>query len=429
MRTPRLNIGSLHGAATSFRGVFYGWKLVGITAVLLTIMSLTVFQGLGTFVVALQEKFGWSRTTISGAFALARVQGSIIGPFEGMLVDRVGIRKMVFIGYSIMGFGFILLSRIDYVWQFYAAFAVVTIGAGVGGWLAMITLVNNWFIRKRSIAMATALSGVHIGGFLVPLLAFGMDSMGFRTTTLVVGLLILVVVVPVTQLIRNRPEDVGLLPDGSASSQAAESSGGGSGTSLPPEPDFTVRQALATPAFWLLILVQVSSSSSTVALATHLVPKLTDIGMSLGSAGFVVMTATVVALPSQFLFGYLADRYAKPPIIFGLLILQASSLAVIALADSVAQAYVFAVMFGIAFGGRMPLTTAIRGDYFGRRAFATITGLSYVPTNLFTIMSPLFAGYLFDQTGSYLLPFSIFAAMSLSGAVLVLFLRSPKQEA
>ena len=429
MQTPRLNIGSLHGAATSFRGVFYGWKLVGVTAVLLTIMSLTVFQGLGTFVVALQEKFGWSRTTISGAFALARVQGSIIGPFEGMLVDRVGIRKMVFIGYSIMGFGFILLSRIDYVWQFYAAFAVVTIGAGVGGWLAMITLVNNWFIRKRSIAMATALSGVHIGGFLVPLLAFGMDSMGFRTTTLIVGLLILVVVLPVTQLIRNRPEDVGLLPDGSGSSQAAESSGGGSGTSLPPEPDFTVRQALATPAFWLLILVQVSSSSSTVALATHLVPKLTDFGMSLGSAGFVVMTATVVALPSQFLFGYLADRYAKPPIIFGLLVLQASSLAVIALADSVVEGYVFAVMFGIAFGGRMPLTTAIRGDYFGRRAFATITGLSYVPTNFFTIMSPLFAGYLFDQTGSYLLPFSIFAAMSFSGAVLVLFLKRPKQEA
>ena len=232
MRTPRLNISSLHGAATSFRGVFYGWKLVGVTAVLLTIMSLTVFQGLGTFVVALQDKFGWSRTTISGAFALARVQGSIIGPFEGMLVDRVGIRKMVFIGYSIMGFGFILLSRIDHVWQFYAAFAVVTIGAGLGGWLAMITLVNNWFVRRRSIALATALSGVHIGGFLVPLLAFGMDSMGFRTTTFVVGVLILVVVLPVTQLIRNRPEDIGEAPDGSTGPQLSASSGGGSGRSF-----------------------------------------------------------------------------------------------------------------------------------------------------------------------------------------------------
>ena len=427
MRAPNLNRVSIQDAASRFRGVFYGWKLVGITAVLLTIMSLTVFQGLGTFLVVLEQKFGWSRTTISFGFALARAQGSIIGPFEGMLVDRVGIRKMVFIGYSIMGFGFILLSRIDHLWQFYGAFAIVTIGAGLGGWLAMITLVNNWFIRRRSIALATALSGVHIGGLLIPLLAFGMASQGFRNTTLFIGLLILVVVVPATQLIRNRPEDIGQLPDGSSGSRQAAPSGRGSGTVLQSEPDFTVREALATPVFWLLILVQVSSSSSTVALATHLVPKLTDFGMSLGSAGFVVMTWTVVALPSQFLFGYLADRFAKPPIIFGLLILQATSLVVIALADNVVEAYAFAVMFGIAFGGRMPLTTAIRGDYFGRRAFATITGLSYVPTNLFTIISPLFAAYLFDETGSYLLPFSVFAAMSLSGAVLVLFVRRPKQ--
>ena len=380
MRAPNLNRVSIQDAASRFRGVFYGWKLVGISAVLLTIMSLTVFQGLGTFLVVLEHKFGWSRTTISFGFALARAQGSIIGPFEGMLVDRVGIRKMVFIGYSIMGFGFILLSRIDHLWQFYGAFAIVTIGAGLGGWLAMITLVNNWFIRKRSIALATALSGVHIGGLLIPLLAFGMASQGFRNTTLFIGLLILVVVVPATQLIRNRPEDIGQLPDGSSGSRQAAASGGGSGTVLQSEPDFTVREALATPVFWLLILVQVSSSSSTVALATHLVPKLTDFGMSLGSAGFVVMTWTAVAIPSQFLFGYLADRYSKPPIIFGLLILQAASLLVIALADNVAQAYVFAVMFGVAFGGRMPLTTAIRETTSGAGRSPPSPGSPTFPT-------------------------------------------------
>ncbi len=407
------------------RGVFRGWKLVGLAAFLLTIMSLTVFQGLGTFVVALQEKFGWSRTTISGAFALARAQGSVIGPFEGFLVDRVGIRRMVLIGYSTMGVGFVLLSRIDHVWQFYAAFTVITVGSGLGGWLAMITLVNNWFIRKRSIAMAAAMSGVHLGGVLVPVLAFGLDSQGFRTTTLFIGILILVVVVPATQLVRNKPEDVGLLPDGAPRPRPA---GGSSPAVAQAEPDFTVREALRTPAFWLLILVQISSSSSTVSLSTHLVPRLTDSGMSLSSAGLVVMTATVVALPSQFLFGFLADRFSKPPIIFGLLIVQASSIVVIALADGVAAAYVFAVMYGVAFGGRMPLTTSIRGDYFGRRAFATITGLSYVPNNIFTIVAPLFAGYMFDQTGSYVLPFTVFAAMSYTGAVLVLFVRRPKQK-
>ena len=427
MPTPKSTQGPGPEAASTVGGVFYGWKLVGLAAVLLTLMSLTVFQGLGTFVVALQDKFGWSRTTISGAFALARAQGSLIGPFEGFLIDRVGIRKMVFIGYSTMGFGFVLLSRIDHVWQFYVAFAVVTIGSGLGGWLAMITMVNNWFSRRRSIAMASAMSGVHLGGFLVPVLAFGMDSQGYRATTLFIGVLILVVVVPATQLIRNRPEDIGLLPDGAADPLPAASTGGHPPPALQAEPDFTVREALSTPAFWLLIMVQVSSSSSTVALATHLVPKLTDFGMSLGSAGIVVLTSTAVALPSQFAFGYLADRFSKPLIIFGLLILQASSLIVLAHADSVPVAYVFAVMFGVAFGGRMPLTTALRGEYFGRRAFATIMGLSYVPGNFFTIVAPFFAGYMFDRTGSYVIPFTVFAAMSYAGAVLVLFVRKPKQ--
>jgi MFS family permease len=415
------------GEARSTGRIFYGWTLVGVAGFLLTLMSLTVFQGLGTFVVALQDQFGWSRTAISGAFALARVQGSIIGPFEGLLIDRVGIRKMVLIGYSMMGVGFILLSQIDHIWQFYAAFTVVTVGSGLSGWLAMITLVNNWFIRKRSIAMATAMSGVHMGGFLVPALAFGIDSQGFRTTTLFIGILILAVIVPVTKMIRNKPEDVGLLPDGVP--QAPQRS---VGVETPVnvvdgEPDFTVREALRTPAFWLLMLVQLSSSVATVSLATHLVPKLTDIGMSLGNAGIVVLTSTAIAVPSQFVFGYIADRFSKPPIIFALLALQATSLIVIAMADSVATAYLFAVMYGISFGGRMPLTTSLRGDYFGRRAFATITGLSFVPNNAFTIAAPLFAGYMFDQRGSYVIPFTVFAAMSYVGAIVVLFVRKPKQ--
>ena len=418
---------NLPGISTKNSGLFYGWKLVAISAFLLTLMSLTVFQGLGTFVVALQDKFGWSRTAISGAFSLARVQGTIIGPFEGILIDRVGIRKMVLIGYSIMGAGFIMLSQVDSIWQFYLAFSVASIGAGVSGWLAMITLVNNWFIRKRTFAMAIAMSGIHFGGFLVPLLAFGIESKGFEYTTLVIGIFLLAIVVPSAKVIRNKPEDVGLLPDGSESVLTENNTQlVSSGPEAEAETDFTLREALGTPAFWLLVLVQLSSSVSTVSLATHLVPKLTDIGMSLGNSAIVVLTSTVIAIPAQLVVGYLADRIPKPPMIFLMLTLQATSLVVIALAGSVTTAYVFAVMYGIAFGGRMPLTTAIRGDYFGRKAFATITGLSQVPNNIFTILAPLFAGYMFDRTGSYVIPFFTFAAMAYAGAVIVLFVHKPE---
>lgn len=407
------------------RDVFYGWWLVGVSVFLLTLMAVSVFQGLGTFMVALERQFGWSRTTLSGAFALARVQGAVIGPVEGLLIDRLGSRRMILIGYTIMGLGFLMLSQVNSVWQFYAGFIVVTLGSGLGGWLAIIAMVNNWFSRQRSFALATAMSGIHLGGFLVPVLALGIDSHGFRATTLGIGVFLLVLVYPVTRAIRNRPEDYGLRPDGdpppSQASQSARSAASPEG-----EAEFTPAQALRTRAFWIITIVHVSSSVSIVTLALHLAPKLTDMGMSLSGAGIVVLTYTAIALPSQFVVGWFADKLPKPPVIFVFLMLQAASIQIIAIADTLPMVYLFAVLYGIGFGGRIPLLTAIRGDYFGRKAFATIMGLSQFPNNIAMIGAPLFAGYMFDVRGSYFIPFTTFAALNFVGAVLMLFVRRPR---
>ncbi len=149
---------------SAYRNVFYGWKLVGLSVFMLSLMALTVFQGLGTFLVAFERQFGWTRTQMSGAFALARAEGAVLGPIEGWLIDRLGNRRMILIGYVIMGVGFILFSQVDSLWEFYAVFMLITLGSGLGGWLAMISMVNNWFIRRRSLAIAAAMSGVHVGG-------------------------------------------------------------------------------------------------------------------------------------------------------------------------------------------------------------------------------------------------------------------------
>ena len=407
------------------RDVFYGWWLVGVSAFLLTLMSVTVFQGLGTFIVALEREFHWSRTTLNGAFALARVQGAVIGPVEGFLIDRFGPRRMILVGYTIMGLGFLMLSQVNSVWQFYVGFIVVTLGSGLGGWLAIIAMVNNWFSRRRSFALATAMSGIHLGGFLVPVLAFGIDSHGFRVTMLGIGVFLLVLVFPVTRAIRNRPEDYGLRPDGDPL-PSQESKSEPAATLPESEAEFTPAQALRTRAFWIITIVHVSSSVSIVTLALNLVPKLTDMGMTLTGAGIVVLTYTAVALPSQFVVGWFADKLPKPPVIFVFLTLQAVSILIIAVADTRVMAFLFAVLYGIGFGGRIPLLTAIRGDYFGRKAFATIMGLSQFPNNIAMIGAPLFAGYMFDIRGSYFIPFTTFAALNFVGAVLMLFVRRPR---
>ena len=219
--------------------MFYGWKLVGICVFMLALMSVAVFQGLGTFLVALERKFAWSRTSMSLAFSLARGESAVLGPIEGWLIDKLGNRRMIVIGYVVMAFGFIYFSRIEWlgdlgllVWMdfalaalpfdsvdetlihFYIAFLIITLGSGLGGWLAMISMVNNWFVRKRSLAIATAMSGIHIGGLLVFALAYGVDNHGFEWTTLGIGVFLLAIIGPVSIAVRNRPEDMGLRPDG-----------------------------------------------------------------------------------------------------------------------------------------------------------------------------------------------------------------------
>ncbi len=402
--------------------VFYGWKMIPVVSFLIAVMSLGVFQGVGTYFVALERQFGWSRTALSGAFAFSRAEGAAIGPIEGFLIDRFGSRRMILIGFSIMGAGFIYLSRVEEIWQFYLAFIILTLGSGLGGWLACITIVNYWFIRKRSIAMSSAMSGIHIAGLLVSVLAVVVDTFGFRNATAGIGVFILLFCLPMTRFIRNRPEDHGLKPDGNVPQPATT---GGPGAFVG-EPEFTTRQALRTRAFWIIAFVHLSSSVAIVSLALHLIPKLTDMGMSLSSAGIVVLTYTAIALPSQTVAGYIADRMPKTAAIFIFIAFQAAGIMVIALAESLPMVYLFAVLYGIGFGGRVPLLTAIRGDYFGRKSFATIMGLSQLPNNLGMIAAPLFAGYMFDTTGSYFIPFTVFAGLTALGGAVIWFAVRPK---
>ncbi len=433
------------------RGVFYGWWLVGLASFMLTLMSLTVFQGLGTMLVALERQFLWSRTALSGAFSLARVEGAVLGPVEGVLVDRIGTRRMVLIGYIMMGLGFVWMSQIEpaaalglFTWMdftltvlpfetvderlihFYAAYMFITLGSGLGGWLALIAMVNNWFNRRRSFAMATAMSGIHFGGLLIPLLALLIEWFEFRGASLIIGVFLLAIIGPAFMVIRTRPEDMGLNSDGDAIAPNPEAPTDAQEQADDSEPEFTWRQALVTPAFWLLTIAQVASSVAIVTLALHLVPKLTDTGMSLTRAGTVQTTSTIAALPTQFVSGYYADNLPKTLMIAFFMVIQAAGILVFALWDAHWTAYVGAVLYGIGFGGRSPLSTAIRGEYFGRKAFATIMGISQLPMNIAMIFAPLFAGYMFDTTGTYVVPFTSFAVLCFLGAILMLFVRKPE---
>ena len=398
---------------------------MGISSFMLMLMSTTVFQGVGTFFVALERTFGWNRTTLSGAFALSRAEGALLGPLEGFLVDRLGTRRMVIVGYLVMGLGFIFYSQIQTVWHFYIAYIAIALGSGVGGWIAFVTLINNWFSRRRALAMSIAVSGIQLGGFLVPLMAWGIESHGFRMTTLGIGIVLIVVAVPASRFIRNLPEDIGSRPDGAPIRRIV----GASGTSTQSEsgdvPDMTPRQALKTVSFWVIAVARLTSVVSIVSLSVHLVPKLTDSGISLITANLVVTLYTFVAFLTGFLAGYLADRSSKVIVLFVCMLLQALAMGILTFTDTLPMAVVFAVLWGAGFGGRVPLLTAIVGDYFGRRHFGSILGMNMVPSNIAMIFAPLFAGFMFDLRQSYFIPFATFTIMGFMGAFVILLARQP----
>ena len=198
--------------------IFYGWWLTGVAAFVMVIGTVPIFQGMTAWFVVLEREFGGNRAQLSLAFSLTRAEGTVMGPVAGYLVDKVGPRRMVLSGLPVMGIGFILFSQVDNLWQFYGAFVLASMGAGFGTWLPMMTVLNHWFQKRRSMAMSLAMEGFALGGvLLMPALAWAIDPdepdrLGWRLTAAGIGVVLIILAWPVSRLIRNRPEEYGPAP-------------------------------------------------------------------------------------------------------------------------------------------------------------------------------------------------------------------------
>ena len=277
--------------------------------------------------------------------------------------------------------------------------------------------------------MAIAGEGYFLSGvILVPVVAWAVapESFGWQVTARWIGVVFLAGAWPVSRLVRNRPEDYGLYPDGDpppdfSVETGAGTKGGDAETAL----GFTARQAIRTRAFWLISFGHALSTMLIGTLTVHLVPMLTDEGFSLQTAAYVWSVIMAAGAVFQILGGYVGDRVPKNVAIFVFATIQAAGFTLAAFVHSLPMALLFAVVYGIGFGGRNPLTTAIRGDYFGRRAFATITGISMTPLYLFLVAAPLSAAAVYDISGSYRVPFLAIGALGSLSGVLFLFAKKP----
>jgi MFS family permease len=382
--------------------------------------------GFTVFFNPIRSTFGWGAAVTAVAFTLQRLEAGLLEALAGVLVDKIGPRKLMLFGWSVVGLGFLLMSRVDSLWAFYGAFLLIATGLSFAAFIVIFTAVANWFDRRRSRAMAFVVTGFGISGLLVPLLSMAVDRFGWRETLVVVGVLLWLVCLPLSSMMRRRPEDYGYQPDGDDPSQVP------SADDLPSQPapgvDFTVRAALRTRAFWMLGAASFFQFMGASAIMVHIVPFLESVEMPRTLAATVVTGLTLCSLIGRLGFGFLGDYANKRYLIAAGIALQTSGIFIFSFveADRTWPIILFLLTYAPGFGATMPLRPALQADYFGRAHFGTIMGVLALVSMIGGLASPIVAGWVFDITGRYHVAWQLFALLSLPAVPLMLLAKPPR---
>jgi len=420
--------------------IFFGWYIVAAGSVASALLSATRSYGAGLFLIPLINDFGWSRAEVSAAFSLGRLEGGILGPVSGILVDRLGPRVMMFIGIPITAFGFFLMALMTHLadWTglaplmvfYFIWVAFIALGDSIGASDSVSASVANWFRRKRALALGMLSLGVPVGGALwTPALGWVIDSSGWRMAAIIMGCAFLLVGIPAAMVMRHRPEPYGWLPDGeqlpSDHAYAVAAKGKGKAT-LSELPGFTLRQALATRAYWILNVSVALRIMVTSSVIIHIAALMQDLGMSTTEAAGMLSALALVSITGRLAMGWLGDRIGLRGVYIGSLAALIVGLVVVAYAQSTWHIWLFMILFAPAYGGLASMTPAFRADLFGVKAYASIGGAMEPVTMIGTITGPFMAGYVFDVTGSYRIAMLIFAAASAVNLLLIWFLKRPE---
>ncbi len=414
--------------------VFYGWWIVAASAGVQAVIGMLFNQAQGAYVAVLREEFGWSRSALSGALSLSRIESGMLGPVEGWLLDRFGPRRIMIAGIVLMGGAMMLFSFTNSLPMFYVTYFLMAFGATLGGFLSITVALVNWFSRHRAKAMAIAQIGFAASGFIVPITIASMQQFGWQTTAFASGIIIWGLGLPLAMMIRSRPEHYGETPDGVpyASGAAGEAGRMGSRFAVAADgsEDFTTRQALRTSAFWYISLGHAAALLIVSAVMAHTLIHLTEnLGYPLATAGLVLPLLTFFQIAGQISGGFLGDRFDKRIIATICMAMHCVGILALAYAFNVAMVFAFAALHGWAWGARGPLMQAIRADYFGTGSFGKIMGVSSMIVAVGSSAGPLIAGLMADYTGNYEAGFTVLAALAGLGSAFFLLAKKPSPPA
>ena len=399
--------------------------MVAAAGAIQLLQSALLMQAFGLYVAVMSPELGWSKTAMSGGAALQSIEGALLGPALGWVVDRYGTRAMIRIGITGFGLGFLALSQVQTIGQFYAAILVISVGSSLCSYFPLTIAIIHWFHRHRARALSLMGLGLSLGGAFVPAVAWFMQSHGWRATALASGGLILLVGLPLSMVFKRQPSDVGETIDGLPAAVAAPGAASGEGSA---EQEFTAAQALRTSAFWLLAVAHGFALLVVSAVNVHAIAHMNEgLGYSVAQASLAIMLMTTAQTGGVLLGSVIGDRFEKRYVAALCMLMHALGLLLLTFAMNVYWVGAFALLHGVAWGLRGPFMQAIRADYFGRNAIGMIMGLSAVVIAMGQVAGPMVAGMLADLSGNYRTGFTVLALVAASGSVLFILARKPER--
>lgn len=403
--------------------IFYGWYLVGASIAMNIYLSASFFIGLQAYFLPIVREFGWSNAATSVAYSLRQMETGFLAPIVGVVVDRWGGKPVIFWSVICSGLGLIALSQITSLWQFYVVVGVISVGAsGASHGVSWAAIIANWFNKMRGRALGFALLGPVFGGPLVVLVAQMVESIGWRPTSVLLGIGFLVVGIPLSMLVRNRPSDLGLLPDGEGRldpKHEVEAS-----ESLSP-PQYSVKQATLTMVFWCLFGVYCAQGIAVSGLLAHQMAYFEMLGFTTTAAASTVTILFATSGIGRIGAGFLLDSVSWRLVLVTVLAGQAAAFWVLVNASEYWSASLFATLEGISFGAILASRPILVGKLFGTRSFGTIQGLFQAATVGSGVVGPILFGGVYDIYGTYAPAAYIVVGITVAAIPLPLIARMP----
>ena len=399
--------------------IFYGWYLVAASVGIILYTGGIAHFGFTAVFESIANEFGWSYAQISLAASLRGFEMGLLSPLVGLLVDRWGPRRLIFFGSFIICLGFLLLSRVNSLGMYYLAFVVIAIGMSTCTGVVLMTAVTNWFSRQAGLATGLVASGFGLGGLLVPVITKLIDAFQWRIAMVTVGLGVLPIVLPLSLMIRHKPEDYGYQPDG----DVAETAGTNDSkvATATDEVNISIKEVLKGRTFWQIGFSSACHSFVVGAVVTHMMPYLSSVDIIRSVSGLVALVLPVASIGGRLSSGWLADKFGSRAIfaasfyamMLGLFFFGYASAARIWLLVP------FVIAFSLGWGASVTSRITLLRKYFGRNNVGKVLGFNSGIMMLGNVAGAPLAGWVFDTWGSYQAAWLGFAALTLAGAALV----------